>query len=476
MDQTANKNNENVDSAQKVSESDKDHTKREYLFKHLIINSGSESVNNRKKRKTTDTPDMNQNASNKKATKMTDRSGTTAQKTRRTSTSSTIPTPLSNRFDGLPIEDDCESNSDTDMRTEKKQRAPAPIIMPGKINDHKQLVANIMKVAKTEFHLKYTANNVNVYFKNQNDKKAFMKIASNENLEYHTYTDVEEKTHAFVIRGLDTEPTPEEIKEEILKSYKLEALKVYRLRATSRPLYMVTFKSDVKLTFLQDRVKFIYYTKIAWERYRNKKIIIQCHRCQQWGHATSNCNRIPRCLKCAMKHLTNQCINKDIEIKCANCGEAHTANSITCPEYIRKLKERDRNIEERQRKQQSPNKYIPAPPPKTSVWTQRAQPNPRAPSVSDKVKAPNLAVTNTTTKPPPQNNNVTPPPQTNFMHTTTQIKELADECKTLNSLINLSNMLLLIRSLNVELSKCTNKAEKFTTTLTFMQNIDSYDI
>lgn len=43
------------------------------------------------------------------------------------------------------------------------------------------------------------------------------------------------------------------------------------------------------------------------EAHVNKKELVQCHRCQKWGHATSNCNMHAKCLKCAKDHLTGEC-------------------------------------------------------------------------------------------------------------------------------------------------------------------------
>lgn len=97
---------------------------------------------------------------------------------------------------------------------------------------------------------------------------------------------------------------------------------------------MVTTDASIKLTELQSSVRNLFYTRITWERYNNKKIIIQCHRCQQWGHATANCNRMQ---KCANNHFTRDCTKPtNTPAKCANY--------IECPHYKSKLEQRQRNM------------------------------------------------------------------------------------------------------------------------------------
>lgn len=85
-------------------------------------------------------------------------------------------------------------------------------------------------------------------------------------------------------------------------------------------------------------VKTVCDTRITWERYHNKKIIAQCHCCQMWNHATSNCNAKPVCMKYAENHWTYSCTKpNNTAAKCANCKGDQPANSITCPVYVQKL-------------------------------------------------------------------------------------------------------------------------------------------
>lgn len=137
-----------------------------------------------------------------------------------------------------------------------------------------------------------------------------------------------------------------------------------------RPLYLVVTTSKETLTNLQKEVRYIMHTKITWERHINKKELTQCHQYQLWGHATSNCGRALRCLKCAEQHETRQRTkSKDLPAKCANCGGVHPANSVNCPVYLFKMRMKQ---ERSQPKQKTASRYVLAPIPNVKSWMQAA--------------------------------------------------------------------------------------------------------
>lgn len=97
---------------------------------------------------------------------------------------------------------------------------------------------------------------------------------------------------------------------------------------------MVTFASNIQIKTLQHNVPYLQYTKIEWNNYINKRRITQCHKCQVWGHATSNCYAVPACLKCAEGHLTQDCKKASTTpARCVNSGSDHPANATCCVAY-----------------------------------------------------------------------------------------------------------------------------------------------
>ena len=74
------------------------------------------------------------------------------------------------------------------------------------------------------------------------------------------------------------------------------------------------------------------------KRRRRRKKLVQCHRCQGFGHSHTSCEaKGPACGICGRDHHTSHCIElkidgKDVPRGCANCGSTvHSAPSYYCP-------------------------------------------------------------------------------------------------------------------------------------------------
>jgi hypothetical protein len=95
---------------------------------------------------------------------------------------------------------------------------------------------------------------------------------------------------------------------------------------------------------LQTKARKIDGIIVRWEKLKGKTQIIQCHRCQKWGHAAANCNAAIKCLKCGDDHATSECSIKKEDatthnkIKCANCAGSHLANITDCRVYLDQVK------------------------------------------------------------------------------------------------------------------------------------------
>lgn len=80
------------------------------------------------------------------------------------------------------------------------------------------------------------------------------------------------------------------------------------------------------------KTKYTSITEILYMRIRvdSQKIrtgVIQCHRCQSFGHNQLRCQQQPRCVRCGKNQHTQTCINaKNIQTSCANCRGPHLAN------------------------------------------------------------------------------------------------------------------------------------------------------
>lgn len=392
------------------------------------------------------------------------------------------PLPLKNRFS--PLQDDSEMDAkDAENETDeddnevqpttsnetKKIPTPPPIVLHSKINDHKYFTQVLNTNIKKGYHLKFTKEKTNIYIKDMDEYKHYITKLEKENVEFHTYTTKDRKTHAFVVWGLDSNPEIEELEEEIKIQVNTNAIKVYRMKATRRPAYLVSTPNTIKLSYLSSKVRYLLNTKIKWERHYNSKLIIQCHRCQEWGHATTNCRAAPVCLKCADGHWTKECKKSDNQpAKCANCNGDHPANSVTCKVYISKINEIQQNQAEAPPKAKEFSlrssdfpqlkKFVPSPPPKENPWQKQIPATSSQPPIMKTTVAATVPTVTT-----PTNNS-------------SEFSELINEFNTLNSLININNMIRAVRDLNGMLQQCSNTLEKFQTFNNFAATIDKYGI
>lgn len=386
-----------------------------------------------------------------------------------------------NQSDHMEEEEEEEQGNVSAEISKSKIQKPPPIVLHGKPSLYKEFIAFLKLTLKNQFQLKYSKENTTIYVSELSDWHNLKQRLKNENAEFHSYTQKEEKTHAFVLTGLDEEVKPEEIEGE-LKEKGIEIKKVYKMRS-KRILFLVITKSDVKLKPLQERIKVVNYTRVSWDRYYNKKLITQCHRCQMWNHATTNCNAKPACLKCAGEHWTHECTkSKDEPAVCVNCKGSHPANSTECTVYVQKIEKITSQPKAHKRigkvinlsPDQFPElkqRYLPAPPPVRNAWNSRMEQAAMTTQANQQVNQPILASSQETTSSAP---GITRSQQVSHLKIDQQINELSAEFKKLNSFVNLNNLLKAIRTLNTLLEGCQTSISKFETVNNFFLNIDSY--
>nr|CAH7734774.1 unnamed protein product [Callosobruchus chinensis] len=200
---------------------------------------------------------------------------------------------------------------------------------------------------------------------------------------------------------------------------------------------------------------------------------ITLRRCQRHGHATTNCQRQPRCLKCADEHWTNACTKtRDTPAKCVNCLGAHPANYSGCPEYKKKLEVVD------EKRLSAKHLLKPAPLPATNPWTQRS-----APSMSQNERNTDPKHYPPLPKSRREEDSAANIPATRREATTYGTKDgidlftsISEEVNQLNHLVNLRGLLEVFKDFNHQLGTARNSQEKFTTFIQFVQGLDKYNI
>jgi hypothetical protein len=357
-----------------------------------------------------------------------------------------------------PMEEEEETTPE-----EEKNEKPPPIVLHGKY-DYKKLLELSQQSTEHGVSLKFTRANTIIYSQTIKDFDGLKEALKNsKKAEWHTYATKKEKTHGFVAYGLDNNPDENDVKK-VLEEKGINCRNVYKMKKTNSPLYVVITDNKTTLRDLESNVKTIEYIVVRWKKLINKREIVQCHNCQTWGHAATNCFAATKCLKCAGNHLTSECsLKKDDtedqkKIKCSNCGQGHLANSTECEIYIARKKLMVKNKTDLvQKTTRQSNKYVPAPVPTKNAWTTQrngdeGNRNPAAahmPTIRAR-HAEEVAAQSATA------NNATDP---GLMGDVNIFIQICDEVKKLKEKIDLGKLLQSLRTLNEAITENTSTVE-----------------
>lgn len=177
-----------------------------------------------------------------------------------------------------------------------------------------------------------TATSIQIDPATAEDYRNLKKVLQSENIQFFTFDLPSEKKLKVVIRGVITQLSEEEIKKD-LEEQGYPATRVIRMKGrqgTVIPLVLVEIDKQFK-TIYDIRNCCGLAVKIESLRLRNN--IIQCHRCQLFGHTQKNCNVQYQCMKCGEPHSTHLCTKpKTTAPKCANCSGEHLSTYLYCKE------------------------------------------------------------------------------------------------------------------------------------------------
>lgn len=113
-----------------------------------------------------------------------------------------------------------------------------------------------------------------------------------------------------------------------------EVIKVHNIIHPKTKVPLPMFFVDLRKNDNCDKIfslQYLFYTKIIVEEPFHRNEIVQCKRCQSYGHTKSYCNLKPRCVKCAGSHLSENCKKtRDEPPICVHCKQDHPANYRGC--------------------------------------------------------------------------------------------------------------------------------------------------
>lgn len=273
------------------------------------------------------------------------------QKKRKLSTPDKAPEGLEtiNRYVDLPVDQQEDDVQQVDSQPQiKKVSKPPPIILYGVEDVHKLTELLESAVDKSQFtfkivnrnQLRIMTNEVEVY------KKLISTVRGN-GLIGHTFNRKEERVCRIVIRNLHHSTPLSEIKEVFETTGNVVTGEIINARYGPDKKPTSTFFVNLlpgPQNIKAKEVKTIYHQKITIEEPKKRKSIVQCQRCQQYGHSKNYCMRPYRCLKCANSHRTKDCPKTDRSspAKCALCLGPHPANYKGCAVYLEILERKTR--------------------------------------------------------------------------------------------------------------------------------------
>ena len=153
---------------------------------------------------------------------------------------------------------------------------------------------------------------------------------------FYTYQLKEERPFRVLLRNIHHSADIDELKTELSKlGHEVINVSNIRHRVTKDPLSL--FFIDLKQ---KPNNKEIYNTNrlmnaiVKFEPPQIEKEIVQCKRCQRYGHTQKYCNHTFRCVKCAGTHPTDQYRKSpETPAKCIHCQGNHPANYKGCSAY-----------------------------------------------------------------------------------------------------------------------------------------------
>lgn len=279
-----------------------------------------------------------------------------------------------NEFDMLSDEDegqeDLRGPAEATPVTVKKVRCPPIYVKNKSVTDVNNIITSL-NINRDDYLLRVSRGTIQVSLKNQDHFSSLFTYLKVNDIAFFTHRAQADIPAKFVLSGLPAFSI-EEVSSE-MKVNNLLPIDVKMLKATSSgdsALFVVSFKRGTyKLQELK-QVRSMFNVIVNWRPFSKKATdIVQCFRCQQFGHGMNHCYLQPKCVKCGELHLTNECKipKKSAEqngndnnrklIKCANCSRNHTASFRGCPTrlaYLKQLEDRKNLARSRQSKQFRP--------------------------------------------------------------------------------------------------------------------------
>jgi len=209
-----------------------------------------------------------------------------------------------------------------------------PQIFIRNVSDFIELRNQLIKlIGPQTFSFKSSTNNLKINTTNPDSYREIIKYLKTGNAEYHTYQARVDKAFRIVILNLHPSSSISEVGdaiEDIRYSVRQVSNVIHKSTKCPLPIFFVE-PEPAQINNVIFKLTSLLHTKIKVEESHKRREIIQCSKCQEYGHLKGYCAYPPRCVRCADFHPTSQCTqSKDSPPTCTLCKGNHTANYRGC--------------------------------------------------------------------------------------------------------------------------------------------------
>lgn len=253
------------------------------------------------------------------------------------SKNSTFTVPTHNQFDIL-------NDEKTEEPVTEYIPKPEPIFVTGVI-DVTALKETLNKIIVSNSYKMTTLRSGHIIKLMPNDIQTYKTIREQfiaNKVAHYTYQLKCERAYRVVLRGLHSTEDTSQIKQDLQEQgHEVRQIVNVLHRSTKEalPIFFVDLEPNKNNKEIF-KVSYLGQMKVTFEAPYKKKEIMQCKRCQRFGHTKNQCFRPFRCVKCGNEHPTSMCTKTpDTDATCANCQEKHPASYKGCSKY-KQYKER----------------------------------------------------------------------------------------------------------------------------------------
>lgn len=240
---------------------------------------------------------------------------------------------VSNRFSSLAKNND----PDEEVNNVNVQPKPPPIFVPN-VGDITKMIHNLTKVIPTsEYNYKSLRDGqVRISIKTVENYRKVVKHLESSGKNFHTFQLKPERAFRAVIKNLHHTTSITDIKAFLLSlGHQVRSVRNVISRVTKRPLPMFFVDLDPNENNKEIfNIRSFENAIINIEEPNKTDDIVQCFRCQEFGHTKSYCRKPFRCVKCGLDHSTSECKKAPTTPpRCVHCLENHTSSYKGCQFY-----------------------------------------------------------------------------------------------------------------------------------------------